>query len=568
MEDRRSKYKKKALDKQLSIDIKFDITELDLLCSYIISDNRLIRRGNIITLRNALNIININVYNNDQESLNRLEFIHKGIDARLNKNLSSGKLILRDILGGLGISTDIYLKELDNTEVSWVNNAIAEIVKYADIQSIAEQGLTLLTQFKSSNYGDRGNIVEEIESWTTRLQNLFRKSKVDNLEDLQFSLVGDRYIEAMQETYRQLISPYNCLVFGTQALNLLTGGGVFASRVYVILGLPGEGKSSTLLEMAIQIKKYNKNYQCKDPTKRPCVVLFVMENSIKETVQRLFNMTMGQDMTDFSEDEAIDEFQRKGLTLSDDDPIDLIIRFRPNLSEDTSYLYTIVDDLEDQGYEVICMLQDYLKRIRSVEGMFGGDLRLQLGSVVNEFKTFATLKNIPVITASQLNRVATNNIDTARAKNKADLVRMLGRSNVGESNLIIENADWIGLIAPEDEKSTGKKYLGMQVVKTRYYIPNGMHYAYIPYVDNSIKFVEDYGSPLPAHKLSLKSETESEISMGITPGLDGGITPIKTFTELNEGKLDNSMDNVFNNASIVAKGLDNNKKKLLFRKIN
>ena len=538
MEDRRSKYKKKALDKQLSIDIKFDITELDLLCSYIISDNRLIRRGNIITLRNALNIINIDVYNNDQESLNRLEFIHKGIDARLNKNLSSGKLILRDILGGLGISTDIYLKELDNTEVSWVNNAIAEIVK-----ELAKK------------------------PWTTRLQNLFRKSKVDNLEDLQFSLVGDRYIEAMQETYRQLISPYNCLVFGTQALNLLTGGGVFASRVYVILGLPGEGKSSTLLEMAIQIKKYNKNYQCKDPTKRPCVVLFVMENSIKETVQRLFNMTMGQDMTDFSEDEAIDEFQRKGLTLSDDDPIDLIIRFRPNLSEDTSYLYTIVDDLEDQGYEVICMLQDYLKRIRSVEGMFGGDLRLQLGSVVNEFKTFATLKNIPVITASQLNRVATNNIDTARAKNKADLVRMLGRSNVGESNLIIENADWIGLIAPEDEKSTGKKYLGMQVVKTRYYIPNGMHYAYIPYVDDSIKFVEDYGSPLPAHKLSLKSETESEISMGITPGLDGGITPIKTFTELNEGKLDNSMDNVFNNASIVAKGLDSNKK-LLFRKIN
>ena len=94
-----------------------------------------------------------------------------------------------------------------------------------------------------------------------------------------------------------------------------------------------------------------------------------------------------------------------------------------------------------------------------------------------------------------------------------------------------------------------------------------MHYAYIPYVDNSIKFVEDCGSPLPAHKLSLKSESETEISMGITPGLNGGITPIKTFTELNEGKLDNSIDNVFNNASIVAKGLNDNKK-LLFRKIN
>ena len=559
MEDRRQKYKNNSNQNNnnkfsgLSIDIKFDITELDLLCAYIVSNNTGIRRGNIITLRNVFNLMNMGAYGNDQESLKRIDFINRGIDARLNKNLVSGELILREIIGGLGIDSDLIFKELDNTEVDWVNKATAEIVKYADVQSMTEQGLTLLTKFKSSDYKDRGSIVEEIELWNTTLQNLFRKSKVENLEDLSFSLIGDKYIEAMQETYRQLVSTSNCLIFGTQALNILTGGGVQAGRVYILLGLPGEGKSSTLLDMAIQLKKYNRNYKCKDPTKRPCVVLFVMENSIKESVQRLFSMTMIKDMTDFTEEEAIRKFQENGLTINDQDPIDLIIKFRPNLSEDSSYLYTILDDLEDQGYEVICMLQDYLKRIRSVEGSFGGDLRLQLGSIVNEFKTFATLKNIPVITASQLNRTATNNIDTARTKNKQDLVRILGRSNVGESNLILENADWVALIAPEFDSYTKQRYLGIQVVKSRYYIPNDTHYAYLPYINETIKFVEDFGLTVPVHKTSLKSDEELNMNAGVTSGLVGGIPPVKTFTQLEEGKLDSTIDNIFDNASMVAR---------------
>jgi hypothetical protein len=181
---------------------------------------------------------------------------------------------------------------------------------------------------------------------------------------------------------------------------------------------------------------------------------------------------------------------------------------------DTSYLYTIVQDLEDEGYEVICVLHDYLKRIRSVDGMFGGDLRQQLGAVVNEFKVFATIKNIPVITASQLNRTATNSVDQARIKNEADLVRLIGRGNVGESNLILENSDWIALIAPEvDTRNNNTKYLGVQRVKSRYFIPNDFYCAYLPYKAGTIKLIEDIHSAMPVHKLSLKPEPQSKKMM-------------------------------------------------------
>lgn len=550
--DRREKYKNNPIkNKDLKIDVNFDISMLDLMCSFIVSNNKNIRRGNIINMRNLFLIIDMNNYANDTERLSRIDFIKKGIEARLEYNLTDRNMILSHIAGGIGIPLNDCFKELNNDELKWVNLTVSQVLKDSIIYNDVDKGLALFTKFKSTEYAYRGPIVKEIEQFITDMQVKFRRAKADDGSNMEFSLVGDKYESSMRETHRQLSSPCNRLRFGSQALNILTGGGVEAERVYTLLGLPGEGKSTTLIDMAIEIKRYNKDYICKDPTKKPCVVLLVMENSIKETIQRLFNMCVGVDMLNYSEDEALEILKTQGnLHVSTDDPIDLIIKYKPNLSVDTSYLYTMVEDLEDEGYETICVIQDYLKRIRSVDGTFGGDLRLQLGAIINEYKIFATLKGIPVITASQLNRDATQHVDEGRAKNKADLVRLLGRSNVGESNLILENSDWIGLIAPEYDRD-GNKYLGMQRVKSRYFIPGDISTAFIPYIAGTIKFVEDFYSQIPVHKLTLRPEMDNGINNNNSNGI---INDIKEFTEINNVKLPtNDNTNMFINAtSMVA----------------
>lgn len=551
MDNRRQRYARNSpiKNQNFKIDVKFDITELDLICSYIISENRTIRRGNIINLRNLFLTMDMDNYNNDQERLARIDFINKGIEARLTYNLTNRNMILTQIAGGMGCPRSYNFTELNNNEVDWVNQTVSQILKDAIIYNDVDLGLSLLTKFKSTDYINRGPVVKEIEEWVNGMQVKFRRARADSSNDITFSLSGDTFIEAMLDTHRQLSSPSNKLKFGTQALNLLTGGGVESGRVYTILGLPGEGKSSTLLDMAIQLKRYNTDYKCSDPTKRPCVLLLVMENGVKETVDRLFSMCVGQGMLNYTEQEAIDILKTQGnLHLSTDDPIDIIIKFKPNLSVDTSYLYTVTEDLEDEGYEVICVLQDYLKRIRSVDGMFGGELRLQLGAVVNEFKTFATLKNIPVITASQLNRIATSSVDEARIKNKADLVRLIGRANVGESNLILENSDWIALIAPEYD-SEGNKFLGVQRVKSRYFINNDLYTCFIPYAKGTIKFIEDIYSPMPVHKVTMRTPVE----LSGVPTNNGTVSKI---VEFNDIKLPESENNMFSNASsFVAKNM-------------
>lgn len=545
MDNRRQRYGPGSpiKNQNIVIDVKLDITELDLMCAYIVSENTNIRRGNIINMRNLFLIIDMNNYKGDQERLSRINFIMKGIDARLNHNLNNKNMILSQIAGGLGGNRFDGFPELTNNEVDWVNKTVSETLKYAIIYNDIDKAIALFTEFKATDYINRGSVVKRIEELINVLQTKFRRSRADTAEDITFSLDGDAYIEAMTDTYTQLSSPSNKLQVGVQALNMLTGGGFEAGRVYTILGLPGEGKSSTLLDLAIQLKRHNKQYKCSDPTKRPCVVLLVMENSVKESVERLFSMCVGSGMLNYTLNDAIDILKNQGnLRLSSDDPVDIVIKFKPNLSVDTSYLYTLTEDLEDDGYEVICVLQDYMKRIRSVEGAFNGDMRLQLGAVVNEFKTFATLKNIPVITASQLNRTATNSVDEARVKNKVDLVRLLGRGNVGESNLILENSDWICLIAPEyDIDKT--RYLGIQRVKSRYYIPGDLHTCYSPYVNNTIKLVEDIYSPVPVHKTTMRDPVELN-------GIASGNGTVGKIVEFNDVKLpSDDVGNMFANAS-------------------
>ena len=572
MENRRDKYTGKNVvkNKNLSIDVNFDITTLDLMCSYIVTNNKNIRRGSIVNMRNLFSIMDMNNYNNDTERLARIDFINKAIDARLNNNLTDRDMILTYISGGFGMRNPIIdgLKEINNDELAWINKTISETLKYSLIYNNIDNGIALLTKFKSLDYANRGDIVASIEAWVNSMQVAFRRAKANNTSEVRFSLVGDDYENSMRETYRKLASPSNRLVFGVQALNALTGGGVESGRVYTLLGLPGEGKSTTLIDMAIQLKKYNTNYICKDPTKKPCVVLLTMENSVKEDIERIFSMcNNGNSMLNYSEDEALEVLKNEGrLKVDDSDPINIFIIYQPNLSKDTSYLYEMVEDLEDEGYETICVLQDYLKRIKSVDGSFGGDLRLQLGAIINEFKIFATLKDIPVITASQLNRDATKHIDEARQCNKADLVRLLGRSNVGESNLILENSDWIGLIAPEYDRD-GNKLLGVQRCKSRYYIPGDFAYAYLPYINGTVKFIEDFYSPVPVHKVTLREPIEMNTG-GINPNNVGVVNEIREFTEINDIKIpkNDGPSIILNANAIVAKNLI--ERKLMCRLIN
>ena len=61
-----------------------------------------------------------------------------------------------------------------------------------------------------------------------------------------------------------------------------------------------------------------------------------------------------------------------------------------------------------------------------------GDMRIDLGEVVNEFGALAKFYDIPVITAGQINREGAAIIETALQAGQEDFGKKLSANNIGE----------------------------------------------------------------------------------------------------------------------------------------
>ena len=540
------------------IKLNLDMRTLDILCKYILQPSTFVKMEHLVNLRNLLNIIDPATYESDYDKLKRVNFITKGLEARLNNNINDVDLILMYINGGLTFVPDFLDTnnlQLSRDEILYIHKFVTESLEYKFIYEKIDDIQDICTRFKTSDFNSRGSIVDEFKNMNSFMTNSFRKVAVnDNFIDMTFSLRDGQFENAITNTWNTISNPSRRLICGMQGLNEMLGGGFESGRVYMLLGTSGVGKSLTLLNLIYQIKRFNKFYKTKDPTKTPCVVLLTMENTVIETITRLFAISVDDksNMSNYSAQDCINMLRTQGeLILNDSSPIDIIIKYKANRSVDTSYLYTLYDDLEDDGYEMICLVQDHIKRIRSVYA--NSDLRLELGDNVNEFKVFAADKDIPVITNSHLNREAARVIEEASRKNNQDIGKLLGKSNIGESMLMIDNLD-CGIIITLDFDKDQNRYMAFSLIKMR--DKPSRTYIAQPFAQGStIRLMEDYGG-IPQFKETLHGmpELKSTVlkvsgSSAISSALEDFdsqdyIKENNAFASKNIYNLDESIDNL------------------------
>ena len=521
----------------------FDISILDLMCSYVLSKNSNIKRGNLINMRNLFDMIDMSVYEKDREKLKRVNFIRKGLEARLIKDLKNPALILSYINGGITEDGDIKnLDEISNTELEYIDSTVTGALNSALIDKQMDNFFELYTEFKAHDYNRRYEMDEKIQNFVSDMHNSFRKNMYEAANTTSFSFDKDLETKC-SDIYDILTSESRYLYSCMQGVNMLVGGGFEATRVYLILGLGGIGKSMLMLNLALQMKKANKGYQTKDPTKKPTIVFLTQENTIEETVDRICNIVTGNNMKNLDKEVVIDRLKTDGgLIIEGDNNINIDIIYRPDRSIDTGDLYTIIEDLEDDGYETIALFQDHIKRIKSVDKHVAGDVRLELGYVINELKILAQLKQIPIITVSHMNRDAAAKIDNA-SETKTDLTRLLGRSNIGESMLMYDNADCVLLANREIDVSINTEYLVLSGVKLRN-ADCKVNYICQPFEKGSgTKLVEDLDKPIPAYRVTLVPDLQQNQNEADMQKLNVGV-PIKrsSYTSFNNIVEDNIFD--------------------------
>ena len=474
---------------------KLSYVLLDLICSYLISDNRSIRTKGYANIETLISLINMEDYKTESD-IERLDFI------RFNYNIN--------------------IQEMSNKDVTYVDETVTNLLDSASFAAYIHSFDNFGKDFDNANSYQKKQIIDAWKEQIATCSTMIRNNKVNKAEEEFVSLREGIFEDYAKDTHAYISNSSSRLSTGMYAMNCLLGGGFENGRVYGIFGLQGEGKSTTLLNFATQIKDFNKKYKTKDPTKKPAVVYLTLENTKRETFTRLFSMSTGKGrMIDYDAEDSIKMMRESGLKVTDDNPIDIIIKYKPSNTVTTAYLYELADELAEYNYEVICYIVDYINVIRSVENFSASEERLRLGSIINEFKTIASTLDIPIITAGQLNREANKKVDELRDKGNLNLLGAIDRSNLGESMLILNNLDGAFVITPSMVKSTNEKYLAIKLIKQRY-TPNikPLNYSYgvyHPYDSiDGIKLVNDVNSHEPAFLLDLshkKVECEEDANV-------------------------------------------------------
>jgi len=510
--------------------IPFDIEYLENVILFIYSNSHKINRKNLQNIYRLMNLVDKSMYENDEEILYRLDFITRSCYGFCKKGLRDNSILydyasdcewkdlLEENILPLITSGNVILED----EAEYILEQVNEKLRYAFLYTHKDKLYNLLDDLENNNFGSLSDINERFDTLITGLKSKIRKAKMKEADvENTFSLSDkNSFIDAFTRTYNKLTSPSNKLKTGIKLLNKALSskdGGFESRRFYLFLGVSGGFKSGFLITVALHIIKYNKGFKTKSPEKRPVVLYLTQENSVTETLQRIYLMKTGRELeNEKCVERVFKELKAIGFYPSDDpNDIGLEIIYKANRSISTDDIYDIIEELEDEGKEVICVIHDYIKRIRSAE--HNTDVRIELGDISNEFCSLAIEKDIPVISAAQFNRNAIKTIDAAIESGRMDKGKLLNVSDIGESLLMVDNSDFVGILYQEYKKEgkEDKKYLTFKVGKKRGGEIEVPYFAHPFEDDNWLKLIEDIDEPQSLSLLQLSDsqymDSEEEI---------------------------------------------------------
>lgn len=476
--------------------IKFDITMLNAMIGYIYKETNQVTKKALLNMSRLFNKVDEDLYSANSKMYARLLFIKKSLDGILNGGIVNRGLLLsyakkvnedpdtEEIIENIERYT-----RLNYEEIQFISKSVEDRLKFMNIYAFKDKIFETVEKLDRGDYDTLEEINEELVGICKQVVSNHRKLKL--LEDTDsFSLDQDTFEDTVSKIIKRITEDKYILRTGIQYQNEILGGGYHGGRLYTYMALPANFKSGILLKAARDIKKYNAGIKVKSG-KQPTILMITCENDIDETLERLFLMTSSnRELSNYSAAEAIKLLREVGeMTITDENNINIVIRYFNNFAISTGDIITMIDDLADEGKEVIALIVDYLKRIRPED--WSNEEITQLKNVTNELKNIAHNYKIPVITAMQLNREAAKAIDQAALSGKTDLIRQAGRSNVGSSWTIVENSDFACIINLEEQKSTGQLFLSFNRVKIRYYRGKRTTFSHPFNVENQMMLLDD-----------------------------------------------------------------------------
>ena len=513
----------KMLKKTSALPIHQDLDTLDLYCEYLLNyDNKIINYSNLSNMKDYFSRVSDETFKQNEAKMARYLFIKLYLEARLDKGVVSPKICIQYVYDHVSkkyaaiikrdIIESIPHNRMGKKDVEFMNNMIFSQLNTIFMHDYAVAITKILSDLKDNEFGkepeDCDNAIRLFQSLLSDLTKAQRKSKQENRFNLSDA---DHFNAMMMEAAERALSNSHYLQTGWQGLNNMLNGGFEDARLYNFIGATGGFKSGLLLNLMKQIKLYNKGRPHKDPTKRPTIRFLSQENTIWETFLRIYGIFGGTDITSHSVKEILDIIKKGGFTVvQDDQDIDIEFRYYGNMDIGVNDIKGIVQELDNSGRECICIIQDYIERLRPP--VMNTEKRNQLADVSNQMHDLAIELDIPMITASQFNRDGVAAIEEGRQKGKTDLGKQVGSGNISESFGMLKNFDMNISIVIEYDSSEERYYLSFRRLKFRGDDSNSIDYFLQPFHGKNTKIeLQDDISTEPVYRLSLLDEVGAQI---------------------------------------------------------
>ena len=456
------------------IKVKFDVPLLNSLIKYIRCEY--VSQSSLSQLRKFMRFIDIDSYEYEEAIYPRLKTLDILTKAIIDDGIRDESL-LRSYLEdqyptGIQIIEQIGFdrNQLSSTECDYIANAIRIRVQTIAINLKKAELLETLDKLDANSFKPAyAELVEQVRRQMTELIGELQQNDSDQglMQEFAFSMADAAAL--IDKIVKKAKRPASILQTGIRQLNSILSPGFQSGRMYCFLGGSGKFKSGTLLNIAEQIRRFNPQIPAYENGLRKCILFITLENSIEETVERIYDMyceTNGN-MRDDDTQQVIDALRKNGgYEFTATSGIDIFMKYAGNLEINTGEIHVYIKELREKGYMPICIILDYIKRIDSVHNS-NGDERVRMSFVAKELKSIAQYYEIPMITAMQLDREGNSIIDAAMRESKQDVARFVGSSSIGNAWDIIEDSDWVCLINPEIQISTGMKFLTFKRLKIR-----------------------------------------------------------------------------------------------------
>lgn len=500
------------LAKETKLTIRWDIGILNKIIGVVYKKNINITIANLRNIQILFNKCDLSIVQNKNTIMKRIQFIRKSLEAKLDNKFEDEALIINycrtdvddpiieDIINNLSA-----YKKMNHSEIQFINKYVEDRLRHGIVENYIGEMREIIDKIESGEYMTYAEAYLVISHWISGLQTEVRRV-TSEYNNSMLNLNDPNITEKVQDILSRLSNSHSTIITGIQMLNEMLSPGFRAGKLYTVMGISGGFKSAMLLKIVLDCVKYNhESYKPKKEGLKPVVLYVTMENTKDESFARMFNMEcVADDMEKYKSEYIVDQMQRAKIINNPD--MEVIIAYRANMSIDTNDLRSMIDQLEEEGKEVVLLSFDYIKRIKDV-GRAPTE-KEQLKNVTNELRQIAIDYFIPVVTAHQINRAGVATINAAAREKKADLAQFVGQENIGSAWEVQENSDFVLLLNIERRKD-GRLFLTFKRFKTRYRPHTKLDYFNQPFSpDNDFKLMDDILLDKPLGVISLSTDLE------------------------------------------------------------